>query len=304
LIIVVRSSTFGDLFPAVVLLGIGGGALNGATNTLVADLHDDPKRKSAALNMLGVFFGFGALLLPFSMGALLTRFSAGQLLSVAAALCAAVGVFAGALRFPAAKQGNALPVAEVPRFLRSPLVLAFAALLFFQSGVEFTMGGFISTYFMRELAVTSVSAASWILAGYWASGILSRALLSRGARKADPYRVLLFCSICACAGSVLSSVAGNAALATVAIILTGAALAGVYPAVLGIAGARFKSHSGTVFGILFAVALSGGMILPWMAGQIGGRLGLRWVMVLIAASFAAIAGLGRVAAHVDRGARD
>lgn len=300
LILVARSNVFADLLPAVVLLGIGGGALNGAANTLVADLHDDPQRKSAALNLLGVFFGFGALLLPFSMGALLARFSAGQLMSAAALLCGAVGIFACGLRFPTPKQGNALPVADVPQFLRSPLVLAFAALLFFQSGVEFTLGGFISTYLMRELAVATVSMASWILAGYWASMMLSRAILSRGARRADPYRVLLYCSLGACAGSLLSAAARSPALAAAAIILTGGALAGVYPAVLGIAGARFRSHSGTVFGILFAVALAGGMILPWVAGQIGGKLGLRWVFALIASSFAAIVGLGRVAARVDK----
>jgi fucose permease len=240
------------------------------------------------------------LFLPFTMGALLARFPVEQLVSAAALLCAAAGVFAAALHFPQPKQLNALPIAEMPGFLRSPLVLAFAALLFLQSGVEFTLGGFISTYLKRELQVTSVSAASWILAGYWASIMLARALLSRGALKADPYRVLLFCSLGACAGSVLAAAAPNATLASLAVILTGGSLAGIYPTVLGIAGARYKSHSGTVFGILFAVALAGGMALPWSAGQIGGTLGLRWVFVLLAAAFAAILGLGRTAARVER----
>jgi hypothetical protein len=63
-------------------------------------------------------------------------------------------------------------------------------------------------------------------------------------------------------------------------------------------GCEFQSHSGTVFGILFAVALTGGMMLPWLAGHIGGAIGLRWVFGMIAASFAAIAGLSRVAAHL------
>jgi fucose permease len=81
--------------------------------------------------------------------------------------------------------------------------------------------------------------------------------------------------------------------------VTGVSLAGVYPATLGIAGARFESHSGTVFGILFAVALAGGMTVPWAAGQIGGAAGLHWVFVLVAASFAAILCLSRAAARLD-----
>jgi fucose permease len=289
---------------AALLLGVGGGALNGASNTLVADLHEDPRRKSAALNRLGIFFGFGALCLPFAMGALLARLSMATLLLAAAALCAGAGVFASTLRFPAPKQGHALPVADLPRFLRSPLVLVFAFLLFFESGVEFTLGGFISTYLTRDMAMASVSLASWVLAGYWLSLMVSRAVLSRVALGAEPYRILLFCSLGACAGALIAAVAPSAGVAALGIVLCGFSLAGVYPTALGIAGARFKSHSGTVFGILFAVALSGGMILPWVAGQLGGAAGLRWAFGMVAAAFMAVFLLSRAAAHFDAAAKD
>ncbi len=128
--LMVNATALVALLPAVVLLGIGGGALNGAANTLVADLHEDPRRKAAALNLLGVFFGFGALFLPFVIGALVARYSIAPLLIATSALCAAAGVFALFRRFPTAKQRHAFPVADVPRFLRSPLVLAFAFLFF------------------------------------------------------------------------------------------------------------------------------------------------------------------------------
>jgi FHS family glucose/mannose:H+ symporter-like MFS transporter len=300
LVVVIRAGAFPALLFAGVLLGLGGGALNGATNTLVADLHEDPRRKSSALNLLGVFFGFGALFLPFAMGALLEWFSVAELLAAAAALCAAVGVFAMALRFPPPKQGHALPVADMPRFLRSPLVVAFAFLLFFESGVEFTLGGFISTYLTREIGVASVSAASWILAGYWASLMLSRAVMSRLALASDPYRTLLASAAGACIGAVMAAVSPSAGVSAFAIVLCGWSLAGIYPTALGIVGSRFQSHSGTVFGIIFAVALAGGMFIPWLAGQVGGAAGLRWAFALVAGSFAAVLLLSRVAARIDR----
>lgn len=294
LVLIVRAQAFTDLFPAVALLGIGGGALNGAANTLVADLHEDPQRKSAALNLVGVFFGLGALFLPFAIGALLARFSLATLLVAASLLCAAAGVYSFALRYPPPKQAHRLPVADMPRFLRSPLVLIFAALLFFESGVEFTLGGFISTYLTHDMAISSVSMASWILAGYWAAVVLSRIVLSRIALGADPFRILLFCSLGACLGALVAAAAPVAGVAMFGIWLTGWALAGIYPAVLGIAGARFQSHSGTVFGILFAIALMGGMIVPWVSGQVAALAGLRWVFGLVSCSFAAIVVLGRL----------
>jgi fucose permease len=294
LVVIVRAHAFSDLFPAVALLGIGGGAVNGAANTLVADLHDDPQKKNAALNLLGVFFGLGALFLPFAMGALLAKFSLAVLLAAAALLCGAAGLYSLALRYPPPKQAHRLPVRDMPRFLRSPLVLIFAVLLFFESGVEFTLGGFISTYLMRDLAISSVSIASWILAGYWAAVILSRIVLSRIALGADPYRILLFCSIGACLGALVAAAAPGVVIATFGIWLTGWSLAGIYPAVLGITGARFESHSGTVFGVLFAIALLGGMVVPWVSGQVGALAGLRSVFGLVSCSFAAIAVLGRL----------
>jgi fucose permease len=248
-----------------------------------------------------VFFGFGALFLPFALGALLAWFSVTSLLFGATLLCAISGVFALLLRFPSPKQRQVLPVTDISRFLRSSLVLVFAFLLFFESGVEFTLGGFISTYLMRDMRVASVSVASWILAAYWASIMISRAVQSRMALAADPYRTLLFCSLCAGIGGVMAAIAPVLGVAAFAIMLCGWSLAGIYPAVLGIAGSRFESHSGTVFGILFAVALSGGMIVPWLAGRIGGASGLRWVFAMIAASFFAVLLLSRVAARVDNG---
>lgn len=301
LVIVINASAFRELLFAVVLLGIGGGALNGATNTLVADLHEDPRKKSAALNMLGVFFGFGALFLPFAIAALLAWLSVAKLLAAAAGLCTAVGVFASLPRFPIAKQSHALPLAAMLRFARAPLVLAFAGLLFFESGVEFTLGGFISSYLIRDAGISSVSIASWILAAYWASIMLSRAVLSRLALGSDPYRILLFCSSGAFIGASLAAVAPYPALSALAIVVCGWSLAGIFPTALGIAGARFKSHSGTVFGILFAVALAGGMIVPWIAGHLGGAWSLRWVFGMVAASFVAIFGLSVLASRIQVG---
>ena len=100
--------------------------------------------------------------------------------------------------------------------------------------------------------------------------------------------VVRFCALGAACGAIVTAVAPGVAVATLGIVICGASLAGVYPAVLGIAGERFQSHSGTVFGILFTVALAGGMILPWLAGQIGGAAGLRWVFVMVAGAFTAI----------------
>jgi FHS family glucose/mannose:H+ symporter-like MFS transporter len=292
------ASTFTGLLAAVGALGLGGGALNASTNTLVADLHDDPKEKASALNLLGVFFGFGALLLPFSVGALLSRAGLGGLLGATAVLCAVTGIHAAAVTFPPPKQAHAWPIADMRRFARMPLVVTLASLLFFQSGNEFLLGGYFSTFLTNEMTVT-VADASYLLAAYWASIMIARVLLSRVVVRAGAHQVVLGGAVLAAAGAVGVASAPSVTVAVAAIVLTGVALAGIFPTVLGIAGAAFRDHSGTVFGILFTVALTGGMTMPWVAGHLAASAGLRAVFVLAAFNFTAIAMLNAAARRVS-----
>ena len=286
--------TLGGLLAAVTALGLGGGALNASTNTLVADLHEDPEEKASALNLLGVFFGFGALMLPFSVGALLSAVGLAGLLTATSALCAATGAVTAMLRFPAPKQAHGWPIAEMRRFARMPLVLALAFLLFFQSGNEFVLGGYFSTFLTTELTVP-VASASYLLAAYWAAIMASRIFLSRVVARTGASRIVLGGAALAAIGALGVAAAQSIPLAVAAVLLTGFALAGIFPTVLGIAGAAFRDHSGTVFGILFTVALTGGMTMPWIAGHLAARAGLRAVFVLAAVNFTAIAVLNAIA---------
>ncbi len=250
-------------------------------------------------NLLGVFFGFGALLLPFAIGALLARFSLAALLLAAAVPCGLVGLFASTLRFPPPKQGHRLPVADMPRFLRDPLVVVLACLLFFQSGVEFTLGGFIATYLTREMGA-SVSQASWVLTAFWGSDHVHPNRTQPGRFTHESTSCVVVVRFWRARGRARRRRCNRPRPGVRGIVMMGMSLAGVFPAALGIAGARFETHSGTVFGILFTVALAGGMTLPWTAGQIGGMAGLRSVFLLVAFWYAAILAFSRAAARFDR----
>lgn len=298
LLLLATASRFRELLPAVACLGVGGGALNASTNTLVADLHDDPVRKAAALNILGVFFGFGALILPFSIGALLSRVGLTMLLAATAVVCALTGIIALLMRFPPPKHAHGWPLAEMRKFVRLPFVLALALLLFFQSGNEFILGGYFSTFLTQQLGV-SIASASYLLAGYWAAIMASRVLLGHVLQRFGPHRIVMAGAVFAAAGALAVAGSQTTELAVTGILITGLALAGIFPTVLGVAGAAFREHSGTVFGILFTAALTGGMTMPWVAGNLAAGSGLRTVFALAAANFAVIAVLSAVSRRLS-----
>ena len=290
LVLVALAASFHALLVAVAVLGLGGGALNSATNTLVADLHPDAARKNAALNLLGMFFGCGALLLPFVIGALLSRLGLAWILYAASAPCIGAAVWGASLRFPSPKQGRRMPASALPGFLRMPIVWGFALLLFCESGNEFLLGGYISTYLARELRLT-VSAASYALTGFWAAIMLSRVISSRVLLRVPGQRMVMLSAAVAAVTSAGLAVAGSPSTAVMAVVALGFGLAGIYPTTLGLAGARFAEHSGTVFGILFTIALAGGMTLPWVVGQVANAYGMRLGLAIAPASFCMILAL-------------
>jgi len=56
-----------------------------------------------------------------------------------------------------------------------------------------------------------------------------------------------------------------------------------YRRIDGVAG-KCEEYSGTAFGILFAIALTGGMILPWAVGQIADAYRLRLALLILLAN--------------------
>ena len=70
--------------------------------------------------------------------------------------------------------------------------------------------------------------------------------------------------------------------------MIGLSYAGVFPTALAIAGDTYRKMTGTVFGLLFAIALVGGMSFPWAVGQISQGLGVRYGMVVPLAGAAGI----------------
>jgi len=273
-------TSYRTLLVSVVLLGLGGGALNSGTNTLVADLHSDPRAKSSALNLLGVFFGFGALFLPFVIGSLVKTMVLASMLYITTAMSLIPAILFMALSFPPPHHAKGLAFAEVAGLARNRLVLALGFLLFFESGNEFIMGGYTSSYLTRELNA-SVSAASYLLAIYWGTIMIGRVISSRLVMRWKPSAMIFASAAGAAAGVVILLTAHSQLIAGVGIAAVGLSFASIYPVMLGFAGSRFEAYSGSVFGILFAIALVGGMTLPWAVGQLAQQHGLRAGLAIV-----------------------
>jgi fucose permease len=258
------------------LLGFGGGGLNTSANALVSDLY--PDKRGAMLNLLGVFFGFGALFIPLLTALILAYVGPVQLLWISAALVGACFVAYVLLRFPPAQEHASFTPLGVLRAAKHPGVLLLAAMLFCQSGNESSIGGWTSTYLGSTGASPRI--ATWVLAGYWAALMLGRVLSAKLLGSMQKTTLIVAGGIGSIAGAAVLLVSTSIAAMAAGAVLIGVSYAGIYPTVLAIAGDRHPRDTGSVFGLLFAVGLLGGMSFPWALGQISQVWGVRAGMVL------------------------
>lgn len=279
---------FAQSFPAAVLaaflLGFGGGGLNTSTNALVAEIYAE--NRAQMLNVLGTFFGFGALFVPLLSAAIMGLQAIPQLLLMVAALAGACTVAYLLLSFPPPREQVGFSLLASIKAARTPGALLFAFLLFFESGNESSIGGWISTYV--GWMGGSPSIATWILAGFWAALMSGRLIAARLLRTMSKGALIFASGIGSVAGCLLLLSSPSIAVIALGALIVGFSFAAIYPTTLAMAADRYQRLAGTIFGLLFAVGLVGGMLFPWGIGHISQSWGVRAGMVLPLAGAIAI----------------
>ena len=134
--------------------------------------------------------------------------------------------------------------------------------------------------------------------------MLARIILSRISLRIGGQTLMLASALGVAASVALLILAPSLMVAGLATVLLGLSIAAIFPTALALAGSRYASHSGTVFGILIGVALFGGITLPLLAGRIAEnrtvRLGLALAIVDALAIFVLQLIAGRIIRRQDR----
>ena len=280
------------LRAAVLLTGFGGGIINGGANALVADISVDGR--TAGLSKLHVFFGAGAVGVPFALGILLGKFSYSALIAVVGALCVLPLVITAVPRFPTPKQAQGFPIATAKALLRDPVLLTFGVILFLESGVEITVGGWTATFFKEELLITDQRALVY-LSLYWFGLMVGRMGLSPALRRLSPARLLAACITVALVAAWIVITAHEPPFAALGVFLLGIGFSATFPVILAFVADRHATLSGTAFSVVMVMALTGGMLLPYLTGVLGTSYGLRSSFLIVPTALVLLAVLVGVA---------
>lgn len=256
----------------VFLVGFSGGVINGATNTLVADISD--KDKGANLSLLGAFFGLGALGMPLILGLLKNRFNFEMIVASVGIITVVAGIFFLFIKFPPPKQTQGFPLTHSLKFLKDDVLILIAFFLFFQSSFEGIINNWTTTFINDQFTVKQ-SSALYALSSY-VTGMTIMRLITGSILRAVSEKKLLFVSFVLVLPGLILLRAGNGFnMAVISLFIMGAGLAGGFPIMLGLTGNRFKELSGTAFSVVLSIGLLGNMLINYGMGLIAKNFGIR-----------------------------
>jgi MFS transporter, FHS family, glucose/mannose:H+ symporter len=258
-------------------IGVSGGLVSAGMFQTVAPTEQ--RDLAATTNLAGVLFGSGCLLTALLVSGTYYVYTVPSILILLALLPGFSAIWYARSKLPRAVPSRRFTFSQVARDFKNPGAVLLSTLLFFQFANEWSLAGWLPLFLIRRLGI-SPEVSLLILALYWAALLVGR-LVSRWIIPRMSRGALL-------AGSILSALLGTIVLAStnnrfgavMGVLFVGAGYAPVYPLVIQKIGHRFPEYRAGVSNGLFALAMLGGLLAPWLLSFFASAWGIQAVMIL------------------------
>ncbi len=259
------------------LIGVAGATVLAAVFHAIAPLYrHDP---AATINLAGGLFGLGCLTTALLTAGAFDFYTVPSMLVLLAVIpfYFTIGFWLGGpfvytpQEFP--------PMRKALEDFRSPGAILFALLLFFQSGNEWAIAGWLPLFLIQQLGMSPTSGIL-LLALYWTALLVGRIVSQAMMPRVRHSRMLMGSVLAALLGCVLLSLTEKMGGAVVGISLIGGGFASIYPLTVESIAHRFPYYHPGFFGGIFTVGLMGGFLTPAALGAIAQQWGVGKVMLL------------------------
>jgi FHS family glucose/mannose:H+ symporter-like MFS transporter len=274
------------LQASFLFIGIGGGALNGGTSALVADISEEnTAKRSANLSLLGVFYGIGALGIPVLMAALSSFWTFEKIVQYTGIAILIPLAYFAVIRYPPAKQRQGITLQSGLHMIRDQMLVILGMFLFFESALEGIISNWSTTFLEHEPAMHGAEAL-YALSIYILSLTLTRLLLSSLLRAIRPLHVLWFSIGIILTGIFLLLISNTQTWFMACFVLLGVGTASGFPVILGYVGELYRQLRGTAFGFVFFIAVLGNTLMNYLTGIVSEKSGIeKYPLVLLFCAF-------------------
>jgi fucose permease len=266
--------SFGLFVPIGALVGLGSGAIDAALNGYAA--RHFPVRH---LQWLHACYSLGATAGPATMTAVLARgapYRVGYAILAGALAAMAIGFALTRGRWDGGEPEGAPGAARdagAAAALRRPTVWLQIAIFFVYTGLESSTGQWCFTVLREGRGLTVEAAGAWT-AAYWGSIAVGRVVLGFAVDRIGPDRLLRFATLGAVLGALAFAASGGIG-GRLGLVLLGASLAPMYPALMSRTPARVgQDVAQHAVGFQVSAATLGTAAVPSAFGLLAARSGL------------------------------
>jgi len=255
----------------ILVFGVGGGVMNGATSALIADLSET-RNKIANLNWLGAFFGIGAFCMPIAM-TLINSMHYVMLIDIACGLSILVAVLFAVISYPITVEKEKISFRLVPIFVKNRMFLMICFYLFFQSAFEAIVNNWSVSFFMDSVGVVQEKAL--VALSFSVLGMIMMRILTGSIFKLLSYNQLIRIALTLLTLGLICLILPAPYFVRVAgLFFLGTGLAPGFPVMLGVVAGIFKNVSATAFSFAMVIALTGNIIINYLTGVFVDKFGV------------------------------
>lgn len=268
------------------IYGLGLGVAMTATSLFVGRNYTE--RRGAILSLINFLWSLGAAVSPILVAHLVAYHSFRSVFGVIAfAAATAALLIAGVVHDSEDDLGQR---EETPGGKTSLnviwLTILFALMLFLETGVEATIGGWLSTFARRTVIPDPVHAAA-ISSFFWTAFLVGRAMASVILLRMKEERLLVGAVLLSFLGAVLLLFSHRVETFAITAVLAGLGAAPIFPLSISLLMTNNLRSSHISFSL--AICGAGGALFPWITGLISTHSGsLRAAMMVPAALQAAM----------------
>ena len=284
-----RCRGFRSIIILLFLLGVGGGMVVTASNSLVSDVSE--AHRAAALTLVNVFFGLGGLATPFIAANLFKRNWVRLCYSIAA-LTVLTLLIQAITKMPGPPGEGHFVFADAASVLGRPLLFLIGLFLFLYITCEVGMWNWLVRHLIAQ-GIPESQALNILSLGFALGLLIGRAAILPVLVRVPAITVTLTGSIAMAITTFLVLRTARPVLALVLVFLSGVSMAPVFPATLAIVGDAFPRMTGTAIGFVITCGWTGLAVSSRVIGMIAGGdpTRLKKALMVIPASAVLMVGL-------------
>ena len=264
-------SAFWLLAIALFVVGLGLGSIEVGGNSLIVDLHQ--RDRGRFLNLLAVFHGVGAFVVPLFAALLLSySFSWRQVYQIAIILAVGLALFFAVVKYPRApRTGDALALRTLFAAGFTRRMTWYYLFIAVYVAAEIGFAAWI-VEFLQQVKGYDVGVSSLYLSAFFAAIMLGRFAGSFVVERIGYLTIMLIATIASIA-SLSLGLFGPPTL-TFLLPLTGLFFSIMFPTATAAVSALPIANMSAVLGMLFTFGGLGGALGPWLIGVAADLVGL------------------------------